>query len=139
MPQTVEFRCPHRSKYRVLQSGEEAGHAVGPPRATHVPETRSSRISKQREENVEEHHHAWTITESQSADRHIATALEGSSVGKYGKQTGGRKEGSRSLSPAISAWKGKVDNLSISSADLNSETVLQQARVSVTRCYCIVM
>jgi hypothetical protein len=84
--QTVDFRCLQRSKCKVLQSQEQAGHAVGPPRVTHVPETRSSRIPKQWEENVAEHHHAWTISESQSADRHLATALEGSYVGNCGKQ-----------------------------------------------------
>ena len=42
--------------------------------------------TQEREENVAEHHHAWTITESQSADRHLATALEGSSVGNCGKE-----------------------------------------------------
>jgi hypothetical protein len=43
-------------------------------------------MPKERKENVAERHHAWTVTESQSAHRHIATAVEGSSVGNCGKQ-----------------------------------------------------
>jgi hypothetical protein len=69
-----------------MQSEKQAGHTVGPPRATRVPETRSSRIPKQREENAARRHHACIVTESQSADRHLATTVEGSSVENCGKQ-----------------------------------------------------
>jgi hypothetical protein len=72
---------------KVLQSEEQAGHAVGALGTTHVTETRSSRIPKHREENEAELHHEWTTTESQSADRHLATVLEGNSVGNCGKQS----------------------------------------------------
>jgi len=33
-----------------------------------------------------EHHHAWSINQSDSADVHIATVLEGRFVGNRGKQ-----------------------------------------------------
>jgi hypothetical protein len=48
-----------------------------------VSETHSSRIPKMQEENVVEHHHALTINES--AESHLATALEGHFIGNCGK------------------------------------------------------
>jgi hypothetical protein len=39
------------------------------------------------EENMVEHNYAVTINESQPADPHLATALEGRFVGKCGKQS----------------------------------------------------
>jgi hypothetical protein len=38
------------------KSGEQAGHALGPPRPVHSPKTRCSRTAEKQEENVVEQH-----------------------------------------------------------------------------------
>jgi predicted SprT family Zn-dependent metalloprotease len=59
---------------------------LGPPHLIYFPETRCSRIPQKQEENVIEHHIAWTIKGSYTAVSYLATALEGRFEGKSDKQ-----------------------------------------------------
>ena len=51
-----------------------------------ILETNYSRIPELWEENVVEHHDAWSINDFYSGDAHLATALEGWFVGNCDKQ-----------------------------------------------------
>jgi len=51
-----------------------------------VLETGCSRIPKVQEENVVEHHHAWTMNASYSADSHLVAALERRFLASRGEQ-----------------------------------------------------
>ena len=50
---------------------------MGKPHLISFPETHYSRIPEKGEENVIEHHIAWTIKGSFTAVPYLATALEG--------------------------------------------------------------
>jgi hypothetical protein len=51
-----------------------------------LPETCFTRIPKAREKNMSEHHNAWTINKSYSADPRLTTTLEGRFLANCGKQ-----------------------------------------------------
>jgi hypothetical protein len=97
-----------------------------------VPETRCWRISELQEENVVEHHHAWTINKTQSVDPHLTAAVDGRFVGNRGKQSlWDVVENSLVSRSSSMETPGGHEHILQSSGARNSETALQKAYVDI--------
>jgi hypothetical protein len=111
--QTVDFRCFHAWKSKGFNSGERIGHAVGPTLPIHCSGNtlvNNFRTARRKCDGTP------ILSESQSADPHLARAVQGCYVGllvKSFSQKWGSKQGPISLSPAVLAWKLQSKTLNI--------------------------
>jgi hypothetical protein len=91
-----------------------------------------------------EHHHALTITESESADPHLATVQEGQFIGNHGKHSHldvvEENRVPEVLSSALPPWKlegGHFAHFLELSGGHNWLTMLQKAYVCFIFFFCI--
>ena len=114
MVQTIDCRCHLRQKYKVFNSGEPAGHAVGPPRPVQCCENtlfKNSQTVRRKCDGVPCYvNHKWIIvcrlTSCNSSIRTIRRK-------EPPLRRGGSKYGPKSLVPVMPASRINADILNI--------------------------